>query len=183
MIRRKICRVLLVMMVGVCVALSIFENSAMKIVYAKQVRVIDTHNEITEEVSEVQTVEKILSTEPVVGKEAEVKTEEEKETSFSVLTPLGGVNEGPSGSETYYNLNMDGVVWIMRNCGFSEEDYPYWVRDDGVKMFGDYVMVAADLSIRPRGSLIECSLGMAIVCDTGDFIYENPYHLDVAVDW
>ena len=49
--------------------------------------------------------------------------------------------------------------------------------------FGDYVMVAADLSIRPRGSVVESSLGTALVCDTGDFIYQNPTQLDIAVDW
>ena len=99
------------------------------------------------------------------------------------LNAYDGVFYGPSGKETYYNLPMDGVVRIMREAGYSEEEYPYWVRDDGVKMFGDYVMVAADLSIRPRGSILECSLGTAIVCDTGEFVETNPTQLDIAVDW
>lgn len=103
--------------------------------------------------------------------------------SGGCLTPSAGVFNGPSGKETYYNLPMDGVVNIMRNAGFSEEEYPYWVRDDGVKMLGPYVMVAADLSIRPRGSLIESSLGTAIVCDTGGFAASNPTQLDIAVTW
>lgn len=100
-----------------------------------------------------------------------------------VLNSRIGTIEGPSGKETYYNLPMGGIISIMRNAGFSEEEYPYWVRDDGCKMLGNYIMVAADLSIRPRGSLIECSLGMAIVCDTGNFIYSNPYQLDIATTW
>ena len=100
-----------------------------------------------------------------------------------VLNSRIGTVEGPSGKETYYNLPMSGVISIMRNAGFSEEEYPYWVRDDGCKMLGDYIMVAADLSIRPRGSLVYTSLGMGIVCDTGDFIYSNPYQLDIAVNW
>lgn len=99
------------------------------------------------------------------------------------LTPSAGVFYGPSGKETWYNLPMGGVVRIMRRQGFDEEHYPYWVREDGVKMLGDYVMVAADLSIRPRGSIVESSLGTALVCDTGDFIYQNPTQLDIAVDW
>ncbi len=103
--------------------------------------------------------------------------------SGGCLTPSAGVFDGPSGKETYYNLPMEGVVNIMRNAGFSEEEYPYWVRDDGVKMLGPYVMVAADLSIRPRGSLIESSLGTAIVCDTGGFAASNPTQLDIAVTW
>lgn len=98
----------------------------------------------------------------------------------SVLTPAAGVNYGPSGKETYYNLPMQGVVSIMRGIGNTDE---YWVREDGVKMLGNYIMVAADLSIRPRGSLVETSLGTGIVCDTGTFIYDNPTQLDIAVAW
>ena len=102
----------------------------------------------------------------------------------SHITEKGGIYEGPSGHETYYNLPMDGVISIMRRLGYSEEDgWVYWVRDDGAKMFGDYVMVAANLDVRPRGSLVECSLGTAIVCDTGDFAKSNAYQLDIAVTW
>lgn len=100
-----------------------------------------------------------------------------------VLTKSKGVVNGPSGKETYYNLNMNGVVRIMRNAGFSEEEYPYWVREDGVKMLGNYVMVAANLNIRPRGSIVQSSLGDAIVCDTGGFAHSNPTQLDIAVTW
>ena len=97
-----------------------------------------------------------------------------------VLTKSRGTIMGPSGKETYYNLNMDGVVRIMRRMGNNDE---YWVREDGVKMLGDYVMVAANLDIRPRGSLVETSLGMGIVCDTGTFAKRNPYQIDIAVSW
>lgn len=104
-------------------------------------------------------------------------------SSSGCLTQFSGVFYGPSGKETYYNLNMAGVVTLMRNKGYDEATYPYWVRDDGVKMFGQYVMVAANLDIRPRGSLIETSLGTAIVCDTGGFAANNPTQLDIAVTW
>ena len=99
------------------------------------------------------------------------------------LNAYHGVCAGPSGKETYYNLPMDGVVRIMRDKGYSEEEYPYWVRDDGVKMFGDYVMVAADLEIRPKGTILECSLGTAMVVDTGDFAKTNHTQLDIATSW
>lgn len=99
------------------------------------------------------------------------------------LTPWKGTIEGPSGKETYYNLDMSSVVSIMRSMGFSEEEYPYWVRDDGVKCLGNYVMVAACFDIRPRGSTIQTSLGIGLVCDTGGFAYSNPYQLDIAVNW
>ena len=97
-----------------------------------------------------------------------------------VLTKQAGVVQGPSGKETYYNLDMSGVINIMRNLGYTGE---YWVRNDGVKMLGDYIMCAANLNVHPRGSLVESSLGTCIVCDTGGFAYSNPNQLDIAVTW
>lgn len=91
----------------------------------------------------------------------------------------GSVN-GPSGKETYYNLNMNGVVNVMRRMGNNDE---YWVRDDGCKMLGDYIMCAANLSVHPRGSLVESSLGTCIVCDTGGFASRNANQIDIAVTW
>ena len=96
------------------------------------------------------------------------------------LTRGRGTIQGPSGKETYYNLNMAGVVSIMRGMGY---DYEYWVRYDGVKMFGNYVMIAANLNLRPRGSLVQTSVGMGMVCDTGTFAYRNPTQIDIATAW
>lgn len=96
------------------------------------------------------------------------------------LTPSGGVFEGPSGKETYYNLDMSGVISLARNLGITGE---YWVRDDGVKMLGDYIMVAANLDIRPKGTIVDTSLGKGIVVDTGGFAASNPTQLDIAVSW
>ncbi|MGI6607556.1 MAG: hypothetical protein ACOX1F_01060 [Erysipelotrichaceae bacterium] len=98
----------------------------------------------------------------------------------TVLNAYLGAITGPNGRETYYNLNMDGVLAIMRRMGNTDK---YWIRDDGVKMLGDYVMVAANLTLHPRGSLVECSLGTGIVCDTGGFAKNNPTALDIAVNW
>ena len=67
-----------------------------------------------------------------------------------VLSRGNGSVHGPSGKETYYNLNMNGVVSIMRGMGNTDE---YWVRDDGCKMLGDYIMCAANLSVHPRGDI------------------------------
>lgn len=98
----------------------------------------------------------------------------------AVLTASAGRIQGPSGEETYYNLPMDGVISIMKSCGY---DYEYSIREDGVKTYGGYVMCAANLDLRPRGSLIQTTLGMGIVCDTGGFAYGNPTQLDIAVTW
>ena len=149
---------------------------------------------VIKEVVKVEEVVPVAAPVKEEKKEAVEASNEKEETveettyveytwSGSVLTPSMGVNYGPSGKETYYNLWMGGVVSIMRNMGFDEEHYPYWVRSDGCKMLGDYIMVAANLDLRPRGSLVECSLGTAIVCDTGGFAYNDMYQLDIAVDW
>ena len=98
----------------------------------------------------------------------------------AVLSARLGTVQGPSGKETYYNLPMGGVIQIMRGIGNWDD---YWIREDGVKMLGSYVMVAADLNLHPRGSLVETSLGTGIVCDTGTFIYSNPYQIDIATAW
>jgi hypothetical protein len=79
---------------------------------------------------------------------------------------------------------MSGVVNIMRNQGYSEDAYPYWVREDGCKMLGDCIMVACNLELRPRGTIISTSLGTAIVCDTSPvFVGDNATQVDVAVNW
>ena len=96
------------------------------------------------------------------------------------LNRHNGIVAGPSGNETYYNLNMSRCIYYMNLKGYY---YPVWIRSDGVKMFGDYVMVAADLSIRPKGSLVETSLGTGIVVDTGSFVNWDSTRLDVAVTW
>ena len=100
-----------------------------------------------------------------------------------VLSRSAGVVYGPSGKETYYNLNMSGVVSIMRGMGFDEANYPYWVDERQVKYLGPYIMCAANLDVHPRGTLVESSLGTAIVCDTGGFAYSNPNQLDIATAW
>ena len=96
------------------------------------------------------------------------------------LTRSAGVLNGPSGKESFYNMNMNNVVSAMRARGNNAR---YWVREDGVKMLGDYVMVAANLSIRPKGTILPTSLGMGIVVDTGSFALRNPTQLDIATAW
>lgn len=112
------------------------------------------------------------------------KEEPEASQSFtwngSRLTAGSGVNYGPSGKETYYNLDMTGVIYMMRCLGNTDE---YWVRSDGCKMLGNYIMIAANLNVHPRGSLVQTSLGTGIVCDTGSFAEEDPNQIDIAVTW
>jgi len=96
------------------------------------------------------------------------------------LTKSAGRVMGPTNEETYYNLPMERVIQSMRNRGYSEEDYPFYIREDGVKMLGDFVMVAADLDLHPKGTVVQTSVGQGLVCDTGEFT-EDIY--DVATNW
>ena len=149
------------------------------------IKVINLTDEL-EDVKETKNVSAEFYTPHVLPYEMTV-TPEPTATPFvwdgPVLDRYAGTVIGPSGKETYYNLPMEGVITIMRDMGFDEEEYPYWVRDDGCKMLGDYIMCAANLDVHPRGTLVESSLGTCLVCDTGEFAYSNAIQLDIAVDW
>ena len=89
-----------------------------------------------------------------------------------VLTPSAGVNWFNGRKETYYNLDMSGVISNARAMGIEGE---YWVRGDGVKMYGNYVIVAAQMS---KGTVIQTSLGTGIVLD-----YCPAGTIDIATSW
>lgn len=160
-------------------------NDKEVIVVSTQNRVFDPNNysanvvKVTEQTSTTTTT-KIETT---TTTQTTVPVETQKSWDGPVLSKSKGTIIGPTGKETYYNLNMTSVVSSMRNAGFSEEEYPYYIREDGVKMLGKYVMVAANYSKYPKGSLVESSLGTAIVCDTGGFAASNPDQLDIATNW
>ncbi len=79
--------------------------------------------------------------------------------------------------ETYYDLPMSGV---MSFCGKAN----YTVRSDGAKVDEDgYILVAANLNRYPRCSIVETSLGLGKVYDTGTFASSNPEQFDLATDW
>lgn len=148
--------------------------------YVASVAKVNKKQEETTTVVETTTTKQVTTTTKVITTTNQVA---EFNWDGPVLSKSKGVVIGPSGRETYYNLDMTRVVNAMRNLGFSAEEYPYWVREDGVKMLGQYVMVAANYAIRPKGSIVESSLGYAIVCDTGGFVHNNPTQLDIAVTW
>jgi len=88
-------------------------------------------------------------------------------------------NTGILREETYYNLNMKVV---MQHCGGGGY---YTVREaDGVKVDKDgYVIVAAHLGRYPRCSIVETSLGLGKVYDTGSFADGKPEQFDIATNW
>lgn len=104
-------------------------------------------------------------------------------TYQAVLTQAGGVAFFEGHRETWYNLDMSDVVSTAKSSIPGMEDAEYWVRDDGVKMLGDYIMVAANYDIHPYGTTVNTSLGEGIVVDWGPFVYIYPTQIDIAVDW
>lgn len=113
---------------------------------------------------------------PVITIKEEPVPMTEEIVVYKCLTAGGGVYDGPSGKETWYNLPMNRVISNMRRLNLNYAEYN--VRADGVRCLGDYVMVAADLSVYPRGSIIETSLGEGIVCDSCE-----EGNIDIAVEW
>lgn len=99
-----------------------------------------------------------------------------------VLTKKGGVNYFGQQKETWYNLPMQRVLNRAHKV-FWTDDRVYWIDDRGVKRFGSYIIVAADYSVHPYGSLVETSLGTGIVLDTGRFAEANNTQIDIAVSW
>lgn len=98
------------------------------------------------------------------------------------LTKSAGVINGPSGKESYYNMDMSNIIAIAQNGGIEGE---YWIREDGVKMYGSYIMCACDVSgtVRNRYDIVQTSLGTGICLDTGGFAASNPWQIDIATDW
>ena len=97
-----------------------------------------------------------------------------------ILTATLGTVQYNGHKETYYNLPMERVTENARKNGVNGA---YWLRDDGVKMYGHYVIVAAPFDVHPYGSIVETSLGEGIVLDTGAFAVTNKNQIDIATGW
>lgn len=137
-----------------------------------------TNDSLTTELIELQANYNELETElEKTQSEIQNNLEINALNGYTKLNATMGVNYYNGNKETYYNLPMAGVINIAKYKGIIDE---YWVRDDGVKMYGDYIMVAANYSTYPYGSIVETSLGTGIVLDTGS-LDENQF--DIAVNW
>lgn len=134
---------------------------------------------IVEEVEEVPEETAENPEEPIL----EVVPEEiEVEPDYSVLNKRDGVNYFCGNKETFYNLRMTGVIRLLDEIGIEHGDY--WVRDDGCKMLGSYIMLATDTRRWPKGTILETSLGTGMVVDhcSGSEGYGGLW-VDVAVTW
>lgn len=86
-------------------------------------------------------------------------------------------SRGISHRETYYDLPMNVVI---NSCGGGS----YTIRGDGAKIDRDgYILVAANYGNYPRCSVVETSMGLGKVYDTGGFALRHPHGFDLATDW
>lgn len=141
--------------------------------------------------------------EPKVVPLVDVKIKQD-ETGQRLTAPMGLNTDGPSGTETWYDLEMTQVVKNMEELyGFTNIEYK--IREDGVKLlsgttpdgvdFEDLVMVAADVkhSTNPdgtfeRGQIVPTSLGLGIVADyceraVNERKATGNIHFDIATAW
>lgn len=80
--------------------------------------------------------------------------------------------------ETYYDLPMNVAI---KSCGAANT---YTIRSDGAKIDQDgYILVAANLAVYPRCTVVDTSMGPGKVYDTGGFAVRYPYGFDLATDW
>lgn len=99
----------------------------------------------------------------------------------TILTARMGVFNNPSTGirETWYNLPMGKVV--ERTDKATGLNDMYHVRkEDGVKCYGPFVIVAADLDVYPRYTFVETSLGTGVVLDAHT---TNSNTIDIATAW
>lgn len=98
------------------------------------------------------------------------------------LNKRDGVNSFNGQKETYYNLPMD-KIFQKADANFGKHHKKY-VREDGVWMYGPYVVLAVPFDVYPYGTTdIPTSLGPGIALDTGTFALTNKDQIDVAVTW
>lgn len=96
-----------------------------------------------------------------------------------VLTAKLGTIQFQGHKETWYDLPMDNV--IARSDAILGMTDLYNVREDGVKCYGDFVIVAADPTRHRRFTFVETSLGMGIVLDV--HTADDPELIDIATTW
>lgn len=100
--------------------------------------------------------------------------------SAIILTAKLGRIEFNGHPETYYNLNMNRIT--ARADAYYGLENVYAVREDGVKTYNGFVIVAADWTLHPFGTVVETSLGTGIVLDhIGADTNKNT--VDIATSW
>jgi len=101
-------------------------------------------------------------------------------TLFAItLTAKLGTIQFNGHRETWYNLDMSRITRQTDEAvGMTGM---YNVREDGVKCYGPFVIVAADLNLHPRYTFVETSLGTGVVLDTHTAADRET--VDIATAW
>ena len=101
-------------------------------------------------------------------------------TLFAItLTARLGTIQFEGHRETWYNLDMSRITRQTDEAtGLTNM---YNVREDGVKCYGPFVIVAADLNLHPRYTLVNTSLGTGVVLDAHTATDRET--IDIATDW
>ena len=95
-----------------------------------------------------------------------------------VLTASLGRVQYEGHTETWYDLDMSKVIERSdKAIGLNDM---YWVREDGVKMYAQWVICAAHPS-KIRYSRIQTSLGEGIILDT--HTSKDTELIDIATTW
>lgn len=136
-------------------------------------------NELTEESAVLEQFEDVTTSDDIEGLSDSMGAEAYNQYICSMLPedclhPITidniedrGLYKGAEGVEGYNNWYVEYTVHAARQCGYDKETYPYWVRDDGCKMLGDYIICAADYNVHPYGTIVDTSLGKGIIIETG----------------
>ena len=96
-----------------------------------------------------------------------------------VLTAKLGTIQFEGHKETWYDLDMKNVIERTDKM-FGMTDL-YHIREDGVKMYGPWVICAGHPNAI-RYSRIQTSLGEGIILDTHT-VMEDEMLIDIATDW
>lgn len=109
-----------------------------------------------------KTLENVINSEEIIEEKEIMNTDgiivnNIDETALEEQKNIDNINHGLSIS------NMANIVKMMRQKGFSEEEYPYYTREDGVKMLGNYIMIASEDENTPIGTIVDTEFGASIV--------------------
>ena len=98
---------------------------------------------------------------------------------MAVLTAKIGTIGYHDHRETWYDLPMTNV--IERADQYYGQKGEFAIREDGVKTYNGFVIVATDWEKYPYGSTVETTLGIGVVLDA--HTAKNKNLVDVATAW
>lgn len=161
-------RMTIIIIVGVIILLALTgcnSTNSVEVVPTEKTQESQNNIEVTTDVIETETVTETINNPETITTEWWWEGER--------INPNNPKVEGPSGTETYFNEDIEKIVEDMWDQGFIGE---YWITEDGVKMLGEYILCKSNT--RNFGCVFPTSRGVAIVCDTN-----TDENISIAVTW